>query len=120
MFEVPEGSLSLMTDYTRLINEGLEKKYPGESKEQLGERLLEELTPCFEYSAGYGCIDCLDPESSVSNSWVEDLIGEDHLVLDGLEEYAFCIHGVDDFLKEVERLEKPKTRKEFYENKIAA
>ena len=124
MFEVQKQHYSLMTDYTKLVISGLKKKYKIFSPEQVEEKLLSEFTPIdedyvFDMDADYQLMSFKDVKE-----FIEDRIGEDFVVLDDFEDYAFCIHEVDDFLAEVERLEKSQSKqkqiKEFYEEKLAA
>jgi hypothetical protein len=124
MFEVQKQHYSLMTDYTKLVISGLKRKYKIFSPEQIEEKLLSEFTPIdedyvFDMDADYQLMSFKDVKE-----FIEDRIGEDFVVLDEFENYAFCIHEVDDFLTEVERLEKAQSKqkqiKEFYEEKLAA
>lgn len=126
MFEVQPQHYSLMADYTNLVIRGLKKKYKVFSPEQIEEKLLSEFTPIdedyvFDMDADYELISFKE-----MREFIEGRIGEDFVILDGFEEYAFCIHEVDDFLTEVERLDEAqskkqqKQKKEFYEEKLAA
>jgi len=124
MFEVQRQHCSLMTDYTNLVISGLKRKYKIFSPEQIEEKLLSEFTPIdedyvFDMDADYELMSLNDVQE-----FIEDRIGEDFVVLDDFEDYVFCIHEVDDFLSEVERLEKAQSKqkqiKEFYEEKLAA
>ena len=126
MIEVQPQHYSLMADYTNLVIKGLKKKYTLFSPEQIEGKLLSEFTPIdenyvFDMDADYELMSFNEVQE-----FIEDRIGEDFVVLNGFEEYAFCIHEVDDFLTKIERLDEAQSKKqqkqmkEFYEEKLAA
>ena len=127
MFEVPTKQYNLMAEYTELVISGLKRKYRVFSLDQIEQNLLNELSPINnEY------IENMDVDYELNSfdnfeSFIEDRIGVDFVVLDDFQDYAFCIYEVDDFITETERLKNVKssskqqiTIKELNENKLAA
>ena len=126
MFEIQTKHYNLMTEYTELVLSGLKRKYKIFSLEQIEKKLLSEFTPIdedyvYDMDVEYelGSFDSVE-------SFIEDRIGEDFVVLDDFEDYAFCIHEIDDFITETKKLKlaksekKQSTMKELDEDQVAA
>lgn len=113
MFETQNDQMSLMADYKKLIFEGLKLKYVDADDDELSEMLLHDceaktIEDLSEYLEDDFETDLFfDPDDAESiKVFVEERIGEDFLVLEDFEDYIFCIHEVDDFLTETDRLRK--------------
>jgi len=117
VFEIPADQISLMENYKRLIFEGLKLKCNGADDDELNEMLIHECeakTTCdlgdfIEDDFGTDLFFDSDDAESIK-FFVEERIGEDFLVLEDFEAYVFCIHTVDDFLTETDRLKSKKER----------
>jgi len=117
VFEIPTDQMSLTEDYKKLIFEGLKLKYVGADDNELSEMLthdceamtIENLSESIEDDFETDLF--FDPEDAESiKVFVEERVGEDFLVLENFEDYVFCIHTVDDFLTETDRLKSKKKR----------
>lgn len=103
MFEIPGNQENLMSEYKELIIKKLNvsghstqeilRAVPPLSDEDLSEIIDETEIPVFCGKAYF--------DTEVLKDFVESRIGEEFVVLEGLEDHIFCLHTVEDFVKDL-------------------
>lgn len=103
MFEIPEKQENLMNEYKNLIAEKLNISDPStedifQEVSPLSDDDLSKILSETEISVFCGK-EYFDEE--MLKDFVESRIGEEFVVLDGIEDHVFCLHEVEDFVKDL-------------------
>ena len=131
-FDIPKEKLNLMKEYKTLIIKKIQKEGLLESTQDIKEVLnplnKNDLIEIM-IDAGVDLFDGSYPKQFVTKvikEFVEERIGEDFVVLEGLRSSVFCLHTFEDFVKNYIHLTKEEAKnilhfkKEIAFDKMAA
>lgn len=125
MIDLSKVNERLTKSYETLILEALRFKYSESDNEKLKELFLFEFKPyeIKDFIAEYDDYLSVDHYMDFCNtraalSFIKDRIGKDFLVFEGLEDYLFCIHSIDDYLTDFKKTQRKEKNHKSTNNKI--